>query len=303
MAVNTAAIKSLLRPGLKTVFGDYPMYEGQWADIFTRNKSNMASEVDVEMRYLSLAQLKTEGASVSYDLNSGERYSTIYNHQTIGLGFIITREAMRDNLYQSAFPNQAKALSNSLKQTKEIRAASVLNNGFTAGAFALGDGQALFSTAHPIDNGTVANTFSVQADLSEASLEAAVIGTQKFRDIAGNRVMVKPTKLIVPAELQFTAERLLKTELRTSTANNDINAMYSLSTVPQGYRVNQFLTDPNGWYLMTNAENGFKYFERDPVETDMTTDFDTKSIKVSAIERYSFGVSNFRASWASQGAS
>lgn len=303
MAVNTAAIKSLLRPGLKTVFGDYAMYNGQWAEIFTRNKSDKQAEVDVEMRYLSLAQLKTEGASITYDNNAGERYSTTYLNQTVGLGFIITREAMRDNLYQSAFPNQASSLRNALAQTKEIRGAAVLNNGFTGGAFAIGDGQALFSTAHQIDNGTVANTFTVQADLNEASLEAAVIGTQKFRDIAGNRVMVKPTKLIVPAELQFTAERLLKTELRTGTADNDINAMRSLSTVPQGYRVNQFLTDPNAWFLMTNADNGFKYFERDAVETDMTTDFDTKSIKVSAIERYSFGVSNWRAGWGSQGAS
>ncbi len=302
MAVNTAQIKSLLRPGLKSVFGDYPTYSGQWSEIFERNKSDKQAEVDVEMRFMGLAQLKTEGASISYDLNPGERYSTTYINRTVGLGFIITQEAMEDNLYQSAFPQQAKSLRKALEQAKEIQGASVLNNGFTAGAFAVGDGQALFSTTHPIDNGVVANTFAIQADLSEASLEAAVIGTQKFRDIAGLRVMVKPTKLIVPAELQFTAERLLKTELRTSTANNDINAMYSLSTVPQGYRVNQYLTDPNGWFLMTNADNGFKYMERKAVETDMTTDFDTKSIKVSALERYSFGVSNWRAAWGSSGA-
>lgn len=303
MAVNTAAIKSLLRPGLKTVFGDYPNYTGQWSEIFERNKSDKQAEVDVEMRFMGLAQLKTEGASITYDLNAGERYSTTYINRTVGLGFIITKEAMDDNLYQSAFPQQSKSLRKALEQAKEIQGAAVLNNGFLGGAFAVGDGQALFSTAHPIDNGTVANTFTVQADLNEASLEAAVIGTQKFRDIAGLRVMVKPTKLIVPAELQFTAERLLKTELRTSTADNDVNAMRSLSTVPQGYRVNQFLTDPNAWFLMTTADNGFKYMERKAVETDMTTDFDTKSIKVSAIERYSFGVSNWRAAWGSSGAS
>lgn len=302
MAVNTAAIKSLLRPGLKTVFGDYPMYNGQWSEIFTRNKSDKATEIDVEMRTLSLAQLKTEGASISYDNGMGERYTTTYNNRTIGLGFVVTLEAMEDNLYMSQFPMNATALRNSLAQAKEIQGAAVLNNGFST-AFPVGDGAALFSASHPIDNGVVANTFAIQADLNEASLEQAVIGTQKFRDIAGNRVVVKPTKLIVPAELQFTAERLLKTELRTGTANNDVNAMYSLSTVPQGYRVNQFLTDTNAWFLMTNAENGFKYMERKAVQTDLTTDFDTKSIKVSAIERYSFGVSNWRAAWGSAGAS
>lgn len=302
MAVNTAAIKSLLRPGLKTVFGDYPMYNGQWAEIFTRNKSDKATEIDVEMRTLSLAQLKTEGASVAYDNGMGERYTTTYNNRTIGLGFVVTLEAMEDNLYMSQFPMNAAALRSSLAQGKEIQGAAVLNNGFST-SFPVGDGAALFSASHPIDNDVVANTFAIQADLNEASLEQAVIGTQKFRDIAGNRVVVKPTKLIVPAELQFTAERLLKTELRTGTANNDVNAMYSLSTVPQGYRVNQFLTDTNGWFLMTNADNGFKYMERKAVATDLTTDFDTKSIKVSAIERYSFGVSNWRAAWGSSGAS
>jgi len=302
MAVNTAAIKSLLRPGLNSVFGDYPMYPGQWSEIFTRNRSDKQAEIDVETRFLGLASLKTEGASISYDNGMGERYATTYLNQTIGLGFIITKEAMEDNLYKSAFPKQAQALRRSMEQTKEIRGAAVLNNGFSS-SFAVGDGQALFSTAHPIDNGVVANTFTVQADLNEASLEQAVIGTQQFRDIAGLRVMVKPTKLVVPPQLQFTAERLLKTELRTGTANNDVNAMYSLSTVPQGYRVNQYLTDPNGWFLMTNADNGFNYFERTGLETDMTTDFDTKSIKVSAVERYSFGVSNWRAAWGSQGAS
>jgi hypothetical protein len=302
MAVNTAAIKSLLRPGLNSVFGDYPMYPGQWSEIFTRNRSDKQAEIDVETRFLGLASLKTEGASISYDNGMGERYATTYLNQTIGLGFIITKEAMEDNLYKSAFPKQAQALRRSMEQTKEIRGAAVLNNGFSS-SFAVGDGQALFSTSHPIDNGVVANTFTVQADLNEASLEQAVIGTQQFRDIAGLRVMVKPTKLVVPPQLQFTAERLLKTELRTGTANNDVNAMYSLSTVPQGYRVNQYLTDPNGWFLMTNADNGFNYFERTGLETDMTTDFDTKSIKVSAVERYSFGVSNWRAAWGSQGAS
>lgn len=301
MAVNTAAIKSLLRPGLNSVFGDYPQYPGQWSDIFSRNKSDKQAEVDVETRFLGLASLKTEGNSITYDNGMGERYSTTYLNRTIGLGFIITMEAMEDNLYKSDFPKQSQSLRRSLEQTKEIAGAAVLNNGFSS-SFPVGDGQALFSTAHPIDNGTVANTFAVQADLNEASLEQAIIGTQGFRDIAGLRVMVKPEKLIVPRQLQYVAVRLLKSEMRTGTANNDISAIYNTSAVPNGYAVNQFLTSGSAWYLKTNADNGFKYFERSPVKTDMITDFDTKSIKVSAIERYSFGVSNWRAGWGSQGA-
>jgi hypothetical protein len=301
MAVNTAAIKSLLRPGLNSVFGDYPMYPGQWSDIFARNKSDKQAEVDVETRFLGLASLKTEGASISYDNGMGERYTTTYLNQTIGLGFIITMEAMEDNLYKSDFPKQAQALRRSMEQTKEIRGAAVLNNGFS-GSFPVGDGQALFSVNHPIDNGVVANTFTVQADLNEASLEQAVIGTQRFRDIAGLRVMVKPDKLVVPPQLQFTAERLLKSQLRTGTGNNDINAVYNTRAVPGGYSVNQYLTSASAWFLKTNADNGFNYFERTPLKTDMITDFDTKSIKVSAVERYSFGVSNFRCAWGSSGA-
>jgi len=302
MAVNTAAIKSLLRPGLNAVFGDYPSYGGQWAEVFSKNKSDKQVEYDVEMRMLGLAQLKQQGMSITYDNGMAERYTTPYLNQTIALGFIITREAMRDNLYKSDFPKQAQSLRKALEQTKEIRGASVLNNGFSA-SFPIGDGQPLFSTSHPLDNGVSANTFTVQADLNEASLEQAVIGTQRFRDVAGILTNFKPDKLVVPAALQFTAERLLKSQLRTATGNNDVNAMYNVNSVPGGYTVNQYLTSGSAWFLKTNADNGFKYFERDPVENEMTTDFDTKSIKVSAIERYSFGVSNFRAAWGSQGAS
>lgn len=301
MAVNTAAIKSLLRPGLNAVFGDYPSYGGQWAEIFTKNKSDKQVEIDVEMRMLGLAELKQQGQSIAYDNGMGERYVTSYVNQSIALGFVITREAMRDNLYKSDFPRQAQALRKSLEQTKEIRGAAVLNGGF--GTTVVSDGQALFSTAHPIDNGTVANTFSVQADLNEASLEQATIGIQRFRDIAGILTNFKAQKLVVPAQLQYVANRLLESKLRTGTGNNDINAIYNTGAVPQGYVVNQYLTNPSAWFLMSNATDGFKYFERDPVETEMTTDFDTKSIKASAIERYSFGVSNWRAAWGSQGAS
>jgi hypothetical protein len=287
MAINTTAIRDLLRPGLAAVFGDYPMYPGQWSEIFEKHTSDKAVEIEVEVKLLGLAQIKAEGASTAYG-EMGQRYVTNYVNRYTSIGFIITR--------------QAKALRQSMEQTKEVLGASVLNNGFSAN-FPIGDGQPLFSTAHPIENGTVANTFAVQADLNETSLQDAIVGVQRFRDAAGLRIMTKPTKLIVPAELQWTATRLLQSQFRVDTANNDINAIYNNSAVPQGHRVNMFLTDTNSWFLMTDAPNGFKYYEREALETDVYTDFDTDNLKAKAIERYSFGCSNFRAGWGSQGAS
>ena len=255
----------------------------------------------MEVKLLGLAQIKAEGASTAYQ-DMGQRFVTNYVNRYTSIGFIITRQAIKDNLYQSSFPLQAKALRQSMAQTKEVLGASVMNNGFSSN-FPIGDGQPFFSTAHPIDNGTVANTFTVQADLNETSLQDAIVGTQRYRDAAGLRIMTKPTKLIVPAELQWTATRLLESQFRTSTANNDINAIYNNSAVPQGYRVNMFLTDTNSWFLLSDAPNGLKYYEREALETDVYTDFDTDNLKAKAIERYSFGVSNFRAAWGSQGAS
>lgn len=301
MTINTTAIRDLLRPGLAAVFGDYPMYPGQWSEIFETNSSDKAVEIEVEIKLLGLAQIKAEGASTVYE-NMGQRYVTNYVHRYTSIGFIITRQAMKDNLYQSRFPLQAKALRQSMMQTKETLGAAVLNNGFSS-SFPIGDGKALYATDHPTDTGTVANTFSVQSDLNETSLQDAIVGIQRFRDAAGLRIMTKPTKLVVPAELQWTAERLLKTTLRTGTADNDINAIYSMSAVPQGHRVNQFLTDTNSWHLLTDAPNGFKHYEREALETDVYTDFDTDNLKAKAVERYSFGVSNFRAGWGSSGAS
>lgn len=301
MAINTTAIRDLLRPGLAAVFGDYPMYPGQWSEIFEKHTSDKAVEIEVEVKLLGLAQIKAEGASTAYG-EMGQRYVTNYVNRYTSIGFIITRQAIKDNLYQSSFPLQAKALRQSMEQTKEVLGASVLNNGFSSN-FPIGDGQPLFSTQHPIDNGTVANTFSVQADLNETSLQDAIVGVQRFKDAAGLRIMTKPTKLIVPAELQWTATRLLESQFRTATANNDINAIYNNSAVPQGYRVNMFLTDTNSWFLLTDAPNAFKYYEREALETDVYTDFDTDNLKAKAIERYSFGCSNFRGGWGSQGAS
>jgi phage major head subunit gpT-like protein len=301
MVINTTAIQSLLRPGLAAVFGDsYSMYNAQWAEIFEKHTSDKAVEIEVEVKLLGLAQLKAEGASTAYG-EMGQRYVTNYINKYVSIGFIITRQAIKDNLYKSSFPMQAKALKDSMMQKKEVLGASVLNNGFSS-SYPIGDGQPVFSTAHPIDGATVANTFTVQADLNETSLETAIVGVQTFKDAAGLTVMTKPTKLIVPPQLQWTAARLLESQFRTNTANNDISAIYNTSAVPQGYRTNMFLTDTNAWFLMTDCSNGFKHYEREAMETDVYTDFDTDNLKAKAIERYSFGVSNFRGAWGSQGA-
>ncbi len=301
MPINTSSIQALLRPGLADVFGDYPQGPAQWTEIFDRHTSDKAVEIDVEVKLLGLAQIKAEGASIAYD-SMGQRYVTNYYHRYVGIGFIITRQAMKDNLYKSSFPLQAKALKDSMIQTKETLGAAVLNNGFDTN-FPIGDGQPVFSTSHPIDGGVVANTFTVQADLNETSLEDAIVGVQRFRDQAGLRKPVKQKKLIVPPELEWTATRLLNSQFRTDTANNDISAIYQNNAVPQGYRVNLYLTDTNAWFLMTDAPSGFKYYEREALETDVYQDFDTDNLKAKAIERYSFGVSNFRGAWGSQGAS
>lgn len=299
--INTTSIRDLLRPGLAAIVTAGKSYPDQWSEIFTKHTSDKEREIEVELKSLGLAQIKAEGASLAYD-SMNQTYQTTYVNRYVAIGFIITRQAIKDNLYQKSFPMQAEALKRSLKITKEILGASILNNGFDTN-FPIGDGQPVYSTAHPLSGGpgSIANTFSVQVDLSEASLEQMIIGAQKFRDAAGLLENNKPMKLIVPRELQFTAERILKSSFRTSTANNDISAVYNLSSVPQGYRVNQYLTDTNAYFLLTDALNGFKYYEREPVETDMYEDFDTDSLKAKALERYSFGITNWRATFGSSG--
>lgn len=299
MAINTTAIASLLRPGLAAVFGDYPSYPSQWSEIFDVYESDKAVEIEVEMKMLGLAQLRAEGAATAVD-TMGQRIQTSYQHKYVALSFNITRQAIMDNLYKTKFPLMVKALKKSMAQSKEILGASILNNGFNA-AYPIGDGQALFSTLHPIDGNTVANTPAVQADLNEASLESAIITIQQFKDQAGLVVQTKPEKLIVPPQGQFTAERLLGSAFRTNTANNDISAIYNVSSVPEGFRVNQFLTTPNAWFLLTDAPDGFKHYVRESIETDVYTDFSTDNLMAKAVERYSFGVSNFRAAYGSQG--
>lgn len=299
MTINTTAIRDLLRPGLAAIFGDYDTYPDQWTEIFEKHTSDKAVEIEVEMKLLGMAAIKAEGASVQFD-TMGQRFTTNYVHRYVGIGYIVTRQAIKDNLYKSRFPLQAKALKRSFGETKNVLGAAVLNNGFDTN-FPIGDGQPVYSTAHPIDGSTVANTFSTQADLNEASLQDAIVAIQQFKDQAGLRAKTLPQKLVVPAALQFTASRLLNSQFRINTANNDINAIQHDSHIPQGYRVNQFLTDANAWYVLTNADDGFKYYDREPLEIDMYTDVDNQNIKVVGIERYSFGCSNFRISFASSG--
>lgn len=299
MAINTTAIANLLRPGLAAVFGDYPMYPSQWSEIFEVYESDKDLEIEVEMKLLGLAQLRAEGSPTATD-TMGQRIITNYFHKYVALSFSITRQALKDNLYKTRFPLMVKALKKSMAQTKEILGASVLNNGSST-SYPVGDGKPLFSTTHPIDGGVYANTPGVQADLNEASLESAIVTIQQFKDQAGLIVMTKPKKMIVPPTGQFVAERLLASAFRTNTANNDVSAVYNMSSVPEGFRVNQFLTLNNSWYLLTDAPDGFKHYIREPVETDIYTDFSTDNLLCKAVERYSFGVSNPRAAYGSYG--
>lgn len=300
MAINTSAIAQLLRPGLADVFGDYPMYPSQWTDIFDRHTSIMQQEIEVETRLLGMAEIRAEGASTAFDNAMGQRWITTYLHKYVSLGFIVTRQALKDNLYKNKFDMQSRALKRSMLQTKEVLGAAVINNGFST-SYPGGDGQPLYSTSHPIDGATYANTFSVQADLNETALNDANVIIQQFKDQAGLIVMTKPRKLIVPPQLAWTADRLLGSKYRTDTANNDINPIASTQMIPDGYRVNQFFTDTNGWIIKTDADSGFKYYEREKLEIDMFTEFDNDNLKVKALERYSFGWSNPRVSFGSQG--
>lgn len=303
MAINTSAIASLLRPGLAAVVGLAPLYPSQWTEIFDTYESDKAVEIEVEMKMLGLAQIRNEGGPTATD-TMGQRTITSYTHRYVALSFAITRAAIMDNLYKTKFPLMVKALKRSMEQTKEILGASILNNGIDA-AFPIGDGKPFFATDHPIDGGTVANRPATMIDLQESSLEAAIIAVQQFKDQAGLIVQTKPEKLIVPAQGQFVAERLLKSEFRTMTAINDISAIHSLSAVPQGYRVNQYLSvsRPNAFFLKTDAADGLKHYVREPLETDVYTEFSTDNLLAKAVERYSFGVTNWRCMYASTGGS
>jgi phage major head subunit gpT-like protein len=296
MAVNLSAIKDLLLPGLRGVEGKYEMIPSQYDKVFTKHDSKMALERTAEMRYLGLAQLKTEGGQTAFDSGAGERFVYNQEHTEIALGYAITRKAIDDNLYKTQFHPSNLGLIESFQQTKEIYGANVLNTATTYNASIGGDGQALCSTAHPIDGGTVANRPTTDVDLNEATLLNGMIAVRtNFKDQAGLKVFARARKLVVPPQLEPVAIRLTKTELRPGTADNDVNAiMMTAGGLPESYMVNDFLTSSRAWFLLTNID-GLSYMERIKFETDMQVDFVTDNLLVKGYERYSFGYYNFRA--------
>jgi hypothetical protein len=299
--INTGQIAQLLRPGLKAVFGQYPTYPEQWTEIFKTYQSDKYQEIEVEMKYLGAADIKPEGQPIATD-SMGQRIVTNYIHKRVGLSFTITKESVEDNLYQNQFPEQAKSLRNSLRITKNILGANILNNAFNP-AYPIGDGQSVCSIAHPIDGGTFSNSLAGNAsvDFSEAGVEQAIILIQKFPMQSGILSQTMAKKMILPRELQFSASRLLNSAFRVDVANNDINALYHNDYIPEGYRINQFLTSPSAWFVLTDAEDGLKHFQRTPVETDTYVDYPTDNVMAKATERYSFGVSNPRGIFGSPG--
>ena len=292
MAISRAQLLKELLPGLNALFGmEYARYGEEHKEIYETETSERSFEEETKLSGFSAAPVKAEGSAIAYD-NAQEAWTTRYNHETIAMGFSITEEAVEDNLYDSLSARYTKGLARAMAYTKQVKAAAVLNNGFSA-AYPGGDGVALFSTAHPLTSGgTNSNTPSTQADLNETSLEAAVIQIAGWTDERGLLIAAKPKKLIVPPALQFVATRLLETELRVGTNNNDINALKNNGSVPEGYTINHFLTDNNGWYLTTDVPNGLKHFVRSPLQNSMDGDFDTGNVRYKARERYSFGWSD-----------
>lgn len=300
MAVNLSAIKDLLLPGLRGIEGKYEQIPSQYDKIFTKHESRMALERTAEMRYLGLAQLKTEGGQTAFDNGAGERYVYNQEHTEIALGYAITRKAIDDNLYKTQFQPSNLGLIESFNQTKEIYGANVINTATTYNAAVGGDGKALIATDHPIDGGTVANRPATDVELNEATLLAGMIAIRTaFKDQAGLKVFARARKLLVPPQLEPVAIRLTKSELRPGTADNDVNAIISTSGgLPEGYMTNDFLTSATAWFLLTNID-GLSYMERVKFETDMQVDFVTDNLLVKGYERYSFGYYNFRSIWGS----
>jgi len=303
MAISRAQLLKELLPGLNALFGlEYATYGEQHKEIYDTETSERSFEEETKLSGFSAAPVKNEGSAIAYD-NAQEAFTARYNHETIALGFSLTEEAIEDNLYDSLSSRYTKALARAMAYTKQTKAASVLNNGFSAGVYAGGDGVALFSTAHPlISGGTNSNTQSTPADLNETSLEAAVIQIAAWTDERGLLIAAKPRKLVVPPALQFVATRLLETQLRTATADNDINAIVSNSSIPEGYTVNNYLTDTNAYFICTDVPNGMKHFVRTPLSNSMDGDFDTGNVRYKSRERYSFGFSDPLGMFGSPGA-
>ena len=293
MAISRAQLLKELLPGLNALFGmEYARYGEEHKEIYETEKSERSFEEETKLSGFSAAPVKNEGSAIAYD-NAQEAFTARYNHETIALGFSITEEAVEDNLYDSLSARYTKGLARAMAYTKQVKAASVLNNGFTGGVYAGGDGVALFSTAHPlISGGTNSNRPSTNSDLNETSLENAVIQIAAWTDERGLLIAAKPRKLVVPPALQFVATRLLETNLRVGTADNDINALKNNGSIPEGYTINHYLTDTNAWFLCTDVPNGLKHFERMALTTGMDGDFDTGNVRYKARERYSFGFSD-----------
>jgi len=295
MAISRGQLVKELEPGLNALFGlEYKRYENQHAEIYTTESSDRAFEEEVMLSGFANASVKPEGSGVSFD-NAQETFTARYTHETVALAFAITEEAIEDNLYDRLASRYTKALARSMANTKQVKSVVPLIQGLpTNNNFNSGDGVSLFNTAHPTIAGTVANTLATQADLNETSLEQSLIDIASMTDERGLKIAARGLKMIVPSENQFNAERLMKSQGRTGTADNDINAIASMGMVPQGYRVNNFLTDPDAFYIITDVPNGMKYFDRSPIKTAMEGDFDTGNVRYKARERYSFGVSDYR---------
>ena len=303
MAISRAQLLKELLPGLNALFGlEYKRYGEEHKEIYETETSERSFEEETKLSGFSAAPVKPEGSALAYD-NAQEAWTARYNHETIAMGFSITEEAMEDNLYDSLSSRYTKALARAMAYTKQVKAASVLNNGFNT-AVTYGDGVTLCSTAHPLVSGGVnSNRPTTGADLNETSLENAVIQIAGWTDERGLLIAARPKKLIVPPSLMFTATRLLETELRVATADNDINAIKNNGSIPEGYAVNHFLTDTNAWFLTTDVPNGLKHFVRTPMSTSMDGDFDTGNARYKARERYSFGVSDPLGIYGSPGSS
>tara|TARA_R100000008_G_scaffold13910_1_gene6792 strand:- start:332 stop:1240 length:909 start_codon:yes stop_codon:yes gene_type:complete len=302
MAISRQQLAKELEPGLNALFGlEYKQYENQHLEIFDKESSDRAFEEEVMLSGFGEAAVKPEGSGVQYD-DANETFTARYSHETIALAFSITEEAVEDNLYDSIAKRYTKALARSMAQTKQIKAANILNNGFSSGTG--GDGQYLLDTDHPTIAAPsgLANEPSTAADLNETSIEAGLTAIGNFKDERGFKIAARGMKLIIPADLQFTAERLMASNQRTSTADNDINAIKSKGMLPQGYTVNNFLTDTDAWFIKTDVPNGLKMFERAAIKTAMEGDFDTGNMRYKARERYSFGWSDWRGIYGSPGA-
>ena len=302
MAISRQQLAKELEPGLNALFGlEYANYETQHTEIFDIENSDRAFEEEVMLSGFANAAVKAEGAAVTFD-NANESFTSRYTHETVALAFAITEEAVEDNLYDSIARRYTKALARSMANTKQIKAANVLNNGFSS-SFPGGDGKELFATDHPtVSAGDLKNELSTSADLSETSLEQAMIDIAAFKDERGLKIAARGLKLIIPSELQFTAERILKSPARVGTADNDLNALSSKGMIPQGYVVNNFLTDTDAFFIKTDVPNGMKMFNRAAIKTAMEGDFDTGNMRYKARERYSFGFSDWRGMFGSPGA-